>query len=618
MDVKTKPLLRFHFGIGGALCRTKALCRQRSRHLSFEALEDRKLLTAAEWMMPAGGDGEYGDVKLFIPDNLLVGRGGLITVPVKLEITGNEAVTISGFEVVIEFDSTKLTVVGSELGQLLADPNSDVEPTWTNPADGILIQLGDSMDGSIPFDVGTVGELFAVTFAVASDAPSGPSPINIRAAYKQTTTAMVSNDLIELVIWPTPTDAADDPNDGVVTIVENPRIDITIVDELTATIGNGEVATLPASAVWVHEWQSFWVEIWVSTPETTTLGVAGATVDLQYYADYLTAMEIVHGPAFNVDPSGTIDDAQGLVSGIGGRTELSDVGDDAYVLLARVRFISTGDDQVPVDAAGRNIGPYDMELGLASGQTELVDVGPVVPELGGPPATELWAVMYDVEDNNQIDFGDFSFFAAAFGRMVGDPADEPPYVWWADFDRSGRVDFGDLAFFAPNFGKSRAAVQSGAQMLVFPTNFPDAWRGGSSTGQGESQLAGGEREALDGDRLLAGFDGAHQARTQPWQWAWAVDEAHAALHAEAPPSFSRGTTAGPEAWPALLLRHESPGTLYSRSDRPVATSGERPEWQFEDGEEMEDLLPSLAEPRAGRSMDDLLDPHDVLFTQIGR
>jgi hypothetical protein len=61
-----------------------------------------------------------------------------------------------------------------------------------------------------------------------------------------------------------------------------------------------------------------------------------------------------------------------------------------------------------------------MELALANGQTELVG-GAVVPELGGSPATELWAVMYDIDDNNQIDFGDFSFFAAAFGKMV-----EPP------------------------------------------------------------------------------------------------------------------------------------------------------------------------------------------------
>ncbi len=172
-------------------------------------------------------------------------------------------------------------------------------------------------------------------------------------------------------------------------------------------------------------------------------------MDLQYNTAYLTATEIQYGPAFTQDLTGTIDDSLGRVTAIGGATALTDVGDDAYVLLARVRFASTGSDQVPVDEVGRNIGPYDMQLALANGQTQLVGGGAAVPELAPPPATELWAVMYDIDDNNLIDFGDLSYFAPAFGRTVGDAGSEPPYAWWADFDKSGLVDFGDLSFFAP-------------------------------------------------------------------------------------------------------------------------------------------------------------------------
>ena len=150
------------------------------------------------------------------------------------------------------------------------------------------------------------------------------------------------------------------------------QIEMTIVQTPSAIGGNGEVATLPASRAWVHEWMPFWVEIWISTPDTTTLGVAQAAVDLQYNTAYLTATEIQYGPAFTQNLTGTIDDALGRVTAIGGATALTDVGDDAYVLLARVRFGSTGSDQVPVDEAGRNIGPYDMQLALANGQTQLV------------------------------------------------------------------------------------------------------------------------------------------------------------------------------------------------------------------------------------------------------
>ncbi len=247
------------------------------------------------------------------------------------------------------------------------------------------------------------------------------------------------------------------------------RIEMTIVETPSATAGNGEVATLPASRAWVHEWMPFWVEIWVSTPDTETLGIAEAAVDLQYDTAYLTATEIQYGPAFTQDLTGTIDDALGRVTAIGGATALTDVGDDAYVLLAQVRFASTGSDQVPVDEVGRNIGPYDMQWALADGQTQLVGGGAAVPELAPPPATELWAVMYDIDDNNLVDFGDLSFFAPAFGRSVGDAGSEPPYAWWADFDKSGLVDFGDLSSLRPTSGR---AGRRGRRSCSHPASQP--------------------------------------------------------------------------------------------------------------------------------------------------
>jgi hypothetical protein len=54
----------------------------------------------------------------------------------------------------------------------------------------------------------------------------------------------------------------------------------------------------------------------------------------------------------------------------------------------------------------------------------------------------------------------------------------------------GPVDFGDLSFFAPNFGKRRDLVQSGAQTLIFPPNFPDAWRGGSGAAAAALKASG--------------------------------------------------------------------------------------------------------------------------------
>ena len=40
-------------------------------------------------------------------------------------------------------------------------------------------------------------------------------------------------------------------------------------------------------------------------------------------------------------------------------------------------------------------------------------------------------------------------------------------------------------------------MQAGTQMLVFPTNFPDAWSTVSDAGKGEGQASGGEGEAAN-------------------------------------------------------------------------------------------------------------------------
>ncbi len=369
------------------------------------------------------------------------------------------------------------------------------------------------------------------------------------------------------------------------------RIEMRIVTEPSETDAKGEAMSLPESAEWVHAWQSFWVEFWVSMDETTMLGVAGAVVDLQYNNEYMTAQHIEYGTAFTEDRTGMIDDAAGQVTAIGGRTERTDAGRSGYVLLARVRFASTGDDQVPVDAAGRQIGPYDMQIALTGGHAALVHPGLVIPALGEPPATELWAVMYDIDGNHRIDFGELSFFAAAFGRTV-DAAAEPPYVWWADFDKSGRVDFGDLAFFAPNFNKTRTAVQSGAQTLIFPPGFPGAWRNGHGEPTGEGEAAGGS-EGFEPPARVAGiplgFDRSQVSQAPWWNVVFGIEVTQAFVHEE-----RQSLVPDPAAWLTGRGR-ELPNTRPLRDTSPPETPVEHQPLRFDGYDPLEDLLPLLAD-----------------------
>jgi hypothetical protein len=89
------------------------------------------------------------------------------------------------------------------------------------------------------------------------------------------------------------------------------RIDMTIVGEPSAIGDNGEVAVCLPVRIGSMSGRSFWVEIWVSTPEMTALGVVGASVDLQYHTDYRDGSGDRYGPAFTIGKTGTIDDGSG-------------------------------------------------------------------------------------------------------------------------------------------------------------------------------------------------------------------------------------------------------------------------------------------------------------------
>ena len=280
---------------------------------------------------------------------------------------------------------------------------------------------------------------------------------------------------------------------------EDTAVYVTLVEEPTTVDADGQVVALPESQAWIDEWDSYWVELWVNTIEGP--GVTGGTVDLAYNSEYFTATEIDHGSIFVDGTSGSIDDALGLVTNIGGTTTRTNAGGAGYSLLGRVKFESLSDDQVPVDTSNLFMGPYDLGLGLSDSQLEVADVGLVNPTLGEAPDTELWAVPYDVDDSDQIDFGDFTFLATSFAQDVVDS--DSPYVWAMDFDKSGTLDFGDFTFFAVNFAREKGSDLD----IQFPSSFTQRWIGSF----------GALDEAMSVDELV-------DAASETWQNALGLAE----------------------------------------------------------------------------------------------
>ncbi|MEM9589080.1 MAG: choice-of-anchor M domain-containing protein, partial [Planctomycetota bacterium] len=233
-----------------------------------------------------------------------------------------------------------------------------------------------------------------------------------------------------------------------VTHTEALQLDFAVLREPWQTHGDGHVEQIPDSESYLHEWEPFYVEVYLSNASDAG-GVQTVDLDLTYNTSITTAHQFIPGPSFEF-PSGLplFDDVAGSVSDIQLIATEMGLGVEP-VLVGHVVFAPAGSDDVAVNEAGDQIlGPGDLGL-MASAVAEVADQEAHVAT-GQTPDTAIWAVPYDVDDSDRIDFADFSVFAAAFGEAVGGP--EPPFARWADFDGSGMVDFDDLAYLDANQG----------------------------------------------------------------------------------------------------------------------------------------------------------------------
>jgi hypothetical protein len=135
---------------------------------------------------------------------------------VKIEVTEPAGITLSGYDVVLEFEPGTLTVGDAQPGALLADLG--FQGLFTSPAPGLLIYTASSAAGTGILPHGSEGELVNVTFAIAAGAEVGPTRLNLRASFQTTVTAAFDNGLNELVLTPAPSNAADDSVDGLLTV----------------------------------------------------------------------------------------------------------------------------------------------------------------------------------------------------------------------------------------------------------------------------------------------------------------------------------------------------------------------------------------------------------------
>ncbi|QDU10247.1 VCBS domain-containing protein [Gimesia aquarii] len=270
-------------------------------------------------------------------------------------------------------------------------------------------------------------------------------------------------------------------------------VDLIVVQEQTEIDSTGHAVALPKSDAWVDEWSSFWVEIYMETPDARA--IAEALVDLNYNTEFFTATEIEFGSAFADNGNALIDDSTGIVTSLHATATFEGAGSQRTALLARVKFESLEQDDVTIDFEDKFIGPHDLGLSLSNVQVALTDgfhtylTDDII--VGDSPETDLWAIAYDVNDDDAINFRDLMILASIYGDNVLDT--NSPYVWALDADKSGTVNFKDLSFFATNYG----VYKGGNQQVAYPPNFLQRWYGNTTDITGSSSINEVMDEALE-------------------------------------------------------------------------------------------------------------------------
>ena len=281
---------------------------------------------------------------------------------------------------------------------------------------------------------------------------------------------------------------------------EQTNIQISVVKDRTTVSSNGHTFALPGNADWLDEWDSFWVEVWVDT--ASGFGISDVLTNIAYNTAYFSATSVEFGSNFNFNRTVIIDDEAGVVRNLGGSTNQANVGGSGYALLARIKFESLAGDEVEVDPTDLTLEPLSLGLDIQNTEISIAGVGEAVVTVGALPETDLYPVIYDINNSGSIDFKDLVFFTSAYNQSVINASSS--FAAALDFDKSGRVDYRDLTYLASNYNKRKG----GNSEVIFPTNFGQKWIG--------TQL-----EVNSGDDTI---DEVVEAAVNTWEAALGLDE----------------------------------------------------------------------------------------------
>lgn len=245
------------------------------------------------------------------------------------------------------------------------------------------------------------------------------------------------------------------------------QLDLRIRTTATSTDANGEVESIPDNVDFLDEWDEFVAEVWASTPMDDGTSVDTFTLDIAFDEQLFEVTAIEYGSAFGDNQQGTIDNDSGLIDDVSAATSETAIGRDQFALLTTVSFRVHA--ELPNDMPGAYIQPTIDDEFLVQAVTVAVPGGASAEtSTQTAPSIEVWPLMYDIDDNGTVGFGDVNTLASTFNATTSANND----AFLADFDHNGSVGFGDISLFSGAFGRSRDSA--GTQ--TYFAQFPDLWR----------------------------------------------------------------------------------------------------------------------------------------------
>ena len=252
-----------------------------------------------------------------------------------------------------------------------------------------------------------------------------------------------------------------------------------------------DLNTLSNRLSFIDEWSNFWVEIWANTGSVAGISEFSAALTFNSGVFEVRPDHVVKGAAFGNNFSYSISEGKITLSGKLSASDLQ--GDNTNTLLARVSFMpaageelansTTGAVGLPLDVYNNTnyLSAYNHGFSLDTSVTKLT----TSTGMAGVPTVDasedkvpLFPVMFDLNDDGLISWGDFALFVTGFEKNVTDTsAAVPKFVRLFDFDHNGYVGFYDFAPLVTNmmegFSRQHFRNNPGAK-LAYPSDFNPA------------------------------------------------------------------------------------------------------------------------------------------------